>query len=115
MQLDHSLPQKNITDIRSWFGIINQVSGYAQLREIMEPFRKFLSPKNKFYWDSELQSRFERSKDVIIRAIQDGIHIFDVKRPTCLRTDWSCDGIGYFLLQKHCSCASRLPDCCRTG
>ena len=27
---------KNITDIRSWFGLVNQVSFYAKLRELME-------------------------------------------------------------------------------
>ena len=35
----------NISDIRSWFGLVNQVSHYAQLRELMEPLRNFLSPK----------------------------------------------------------------------
>ena len=36
----------NITDIRSWFGLVNQVSHYSQLRVMMEPFRKFLSQLN---------------------------------------------------------------------
>ena len=31
----------NLTDIRSWFGLVNQVSHYAQLREMMNPFREF--------------------------------------------------------------------------
>ena len=31
----------NITDIRSWFGLVNQVTNYAQLREIMRPFKPF--------------------------------------------------------------------------
>ena len=39
---------KNITDIRSWFGLIKQVSHYAKLTDMMLPFRKFLSPKTKF-------------------------------------------------------------------
>ena len=34
---------------------------------------------------------------------------------TCLRPDWSQLGIGYFLLQKHCTCNSQLPDCCTDG
>ena len=38
----------SITDIRSWFGLVNQVSNYAQLRDLMAPFRPFLSPKS---WD----------------------------------------------------------------
>ena len=31
---------------------------------------------------------------------------------TCLRPNWSTRGIGYFLLQQHCSCPSGVPDCC---
>ena len=38
-----------------------------------------------------------------------------MSKPTCLRPDWSCKGIGYFLLQKHCHCQSTLPDCCPGG
>ena len=32
------------TDIRSWFGLVNQVSNYAQLQDSMAPFKPFLSP-----------------------------------------------------------------------
>ena len=42
------LTQRNITDIHSWFGLVNQVSGYGQLRRFMLPFRLFLSPKVRF-------------------------------------------------------------------
>ena len=35
---------KNLTDIRSWFGLVNQVAGYGQLRKTLDPFRPFLSP-----------------------------------------------------------------------
>ena len=43
------------------------------------------------------------------------MEIFDITRRTCLRPDWSNRGIGYFLLQQHCSCSSRVPDCCPGG
>ena len=33
------------TDIRSWFGLVNQVANCAQLRDIMAPFKPFLSPR----------------------------------------------------------------------
>ena len=106
---------QNITDIRSWFGLVNQVSSYAQLRDIMAPFRPFLSPRNKFRWDSELNEAFVKSKETIVEAIREGVRIFDMGKPTCLRPDWSRRGIGYFLLQKHCTCISELPDCCPDG
>ena len=105
----------NITDIRSWFGLVNQVSNYAQLREVMAPFRPFLSPKNPFQWSPELEESFQKSKEAIIEAITKGVEIFDLKKHTCLRPDWSKQGIGYFLLQKYCDCISDLPDCCANG
>ena len=106
---------RNNTDIKSWFGLINQVFNYAQLRDVMAPLRQFLSPKCKFEWTSELDQMFQRSKTLIVDAILHGVEIFDLKRATCLRPDWSTSGIGYFLSQKHCSCASKVPDCCETG
>ncbi|VDH97839.1 Hypothetical predicted protein [Mytilus galloprovincialis] len=34
---------------------------------------------------------------------------------TCLATDWSVDGIGFFLMQKYCQCSSKTPTCCNDG
>ena len=103
------------TDIRSWYGLINQVSNYAQLRDCLAPFRQFLSAKSKFSWSGELDQAFEKSKLEIIKAIRKGVEIFDVALPTCLRPDWSSRGIGYFLLQKHCKCKGNMPQCCSSG
>lgn len=103
------------TDIRSWFGLVNQVTNYAQLRDIMAPFKPFLSPKYKFFWTPVLEEAFQASKGAIIEAIREGVKIFDVSKITCLRPDWSTSGIGYFLLQKHCTCPSETPDCCKDG
>ena len=50
--------------------------------------------------------------------IRNGVEIFEPRRPTCLRPDWSKQGIGYFLLQNHCECpspAGDLPSCCKSG
>ena len=106
---------KSTSDIRSWFGLVNQVSNYAQLRDIMAPFKPFLSPKYKFFWTQVLDKAFNDSKDAIVSAICKGVQIFDVAKLTCLRPDWSASGIGYFLMQQHCSCTNGLPDCCPDG
>ena len=106
---------KSITDIRSWFGLVNQLANYAQLRELMRPFKPFLSPKIPFVWNEELQSCFETSKDSIIDLIKKGVAIFELDKVTCLRTDWSTNGTGYYLSQKHCDCPSNLPGCCENG
>ena len=81
----------------------------------MAPFRDFLSPKCKFMWTEKLNQSFNESKEMIIDAIRSGVQIFDLEKLTCLRPDWSKQGLGYFLMQKHCKYNSRLPDCCTTG
>ena len=81
----------------------------------MRPFKPFLSPKTPFVWNEELQMCFENSKASIINAIKEGVSIFDLNKPTCLRSDWSNQGIGYYLSQKHCKCLSSTPDCCEDG
>ena len=81
----------------------------------MEPFKPFLSPRCKFSWSPQLEEAFQLAKDAIIRAIREGVEIFDMHRRTCPRPDWSTRGIGYFLLQQHCSCSSGIPDCCPGG
>ena len=103
------------TDVRSWFGLVNQVSNYAQLRDLMAPFKPFLSPRCQFSWSPTLEDAFQASKEAIVAAIRQGVEIFDPKRRTCLRPDWSKQGIGYFLLQQHCNCPSGVPDCCPDG
>ena len=62
-----------------------------------------------------MNALFEESKTVIVSSIQEGVEIFDKSRPTCLATDWSKNGLGYWLLQKHCQCPSSSPFCCKTG
>jgi hypothetical protein len=97
---------KSVTDIRSWFGLINQVAYAFSQSAVMAPFRDLLSKKKhtKFYWDEELDRTFEKSKETIVNLIKDGVCSFELDRVTCLSTDWSKTGIGYTLCQKHCRC-----------
>ncbi len=98
---------KNLTDVRSWFGLVNQVSYAFSMTAAMAPFRELLKPTQKFEWTASHDAAFRESKRVIAQEIQHGVEIFDKNKPTCLATDWSKDGVGYWLFQKHCSC----PDC----
>ncbi len=82
------------------------------MTEKMRPFRDLLKPKVPFYWDRQLQQLFNESKQHIVEAIQQGARIFEKGRKTCLATDWSKDGIGFFLLQKNCTCRGDAPFCC---
>ena len=106
---------KNITDLRSWYGLVNQVSYSFASATIMSPFRDLLSPLRKFNWTDELDSAFNESKKTIISEIEKGVEIFDKNRPTCIATDWSKIGIGFWLFQKHCQCLKIKPFCCKVG
>ena len=81
----------------------------------MLPFRDLLKPSTKFYWDEHLQKAFNQSKITITNEIEKGVSIFDKSKTTCLATDWSKHGIGYWLFQKHCSCPSNYLFCCNQG
>ena len=81
----------------------------------MLPFRELLKPGVPFTWNEQLDKRFDDSKAIIITEIENGVKIFDPTKPTCLATDWSKDGIGFWLFQKHCECQSEKPLCCSEG
>ena len=103
----------NITGIRSWFGLVNQVSYAFSPAEAMAPFRELLRTKDrKFYLDATLDKLFEESKRNIIREIEEGVKTFEMNWAACLSTDYSKTGIGYFLFQKHCRCPTESdPNC----
>nr|XP_039250245.1 uncharacterized protein LOC120327938 [Styela clava] len=81
----------------------------------MLPFRSLLKYKISFVWTKQLDDLFEQSKAVIVDEIKKGVEIFNKSRPTCLVTDWCKDGVGFWLMQKHCECTSAKPFCCKTG
>ena len=112
--LDFPTP-KNITDMRSWFGLVNQVSYAFSMTDKMHPFRQLLKPGTPFKWDASLECAFQESKSVIVSEIEKGVRIFDKSRSTCLATDWSKHGIGFWLFQKQCDCDKTVPFCCHDG
>ena len=104
-----------LTDVRSWFGLVNQVSYAFSMTDTMLPIRELLKPSKSFQWNEELQQAFELSKTTIFKEIHNGVEIFNKTKPTCLATDWSKQGIGYWLFQKHCLCPSNDLFCCKQG
>ena len=77
---DFPTPQ-NLTDVRSWFGLVNQVSYAFSMADTMLPFRELLKPSNIFHWDDTLQQAFEKSKLTIIDEIHSGVKIFETHMP----------------------------------
>ena len=105
----------NITDVRSWYGAVAQVSYAFATCPTMLPFRHLLSSKVPFSWSSELDAAFTASKQEVVRQCREGVRKFDPSLLTCLATDWSKWGMGFWLCQKHCSCPTDRPGCCFTG
>ena len=105
----------DLTSARSWFGIINQVAWAYSVSSVMQPLRDLIRPNQKCYWDNNLNKLFESSNQVIIDLVKEGVQSFDLTRQTCMEPDWSVDGVGYFLLQKHCDCSKNSLVCCKEG
>ena len=109
---------ETISEARAFFGMINQVSYSFSMSPIMEPLRHLLKPdtwRGGFNWTPELNRTFELAKEEIISSVTEGVKHFDVERWTCLATDWSRQGIGFFLMQKWCDCSHLHPKCCNNG
>ena len=112
--LDFPRP-RDITGIRSGFDLIQQVAYAFSNTDLMLPFRNLLKPSVDFLWTQDLQNSFERSKEVIVKAVENGVRIYDPTKTTALCTDWSKTGIGFLLLQKECLRELITPVCCPTG
>ena len=71
----------------------------------MSPFRDLLKPSNSdkgvIVWTSELDSAFNEAKRAMIAAMEEGVRIYDPKKPTAVSTDWSKMGIGQILRVKN--------------
>ena len=106
---------KDITGMRSWWGLVNQSAYVFSMTETMAPFRDALKPGRKFQWDENLQQLFDKSKQEIVSAVRNGVQLFDQSKKTALLTDWSKTGTGFSLMQKHCTCNSDIPTCCAEG
>ena len=110
---------KTLTDIRSFFGLVEQVAYTFYVAKVMAPFRDLLKPSNvrrgKVYWDQQLEQIFQESKIEMLEAMREGVRMFTPDLPIAVSTDYSNDGLGNALFQKHCKCPGETPLCCKTG
>ena len=69
----------------------------------MNNFRDLVKPTNKTWeWNASLRDEFKLAKEEIIRRVKDGVRYYDMKKLTCVSTDWSKVGIRMLVTQKHC-------------
>ena len=99
---------RTLTDARSWFGLVNQVTWAYSLGPVMLPFRDLVRQDSHFVWDKSLKDAFEHSKKVIVDLVKKGISTFEKNRVTCLaqigvKREWAsfcCKNIAYARLTK---------------
>ena len=106
---------KNLSDVRSWFGLINQVAFTFSKGAVMAPFRDLLKPSVKFEWTEQLDRAFQESKLEIVRMVENGVKMYDPELVTCLSSDFCKTGLGWILQQKICECEVVSPRCCNDG
>ena len=95
--------------------MINQVNYAFAMNDTMEPFRHLLKPETPFLWSPILQEKFVQAKEMIVKAVTDGVKHYEVGRQTCLPSDCSNHGLGFLLLQKWCKCKVVHPRCYESG
>jgi hypothetical protein len=105
----------DISGIRSFFGLVEQVAWAFSKTDAMSPFRPLLSPKTMFVWTDALQVAFLKARLKIVDLCAAGVKSFDKSRTTCLNTDWSETGISFNILQKTCKCVKIDIRCCHGG
>ena len=61
LQAIEDFPQpRDITGIRSWFGLVNQCAYAFSMTTVMKSFRDLLKPSTEFTWTDELQEAFAK-------------------------------------------------------
>ena len=75
--ISNFLTPKNITDARSWFGLVNQVAWAYSLSPIMLPFWDLIKKNTHFVWNESLEKAFQQSKLIIVSLVKKGVTTFD--------------------------------------
>ena len=109
------LRPSDITGIRSWFGLIEQVAFSFAKTQLMELFKNLLAKGAEYVWTEQLQAAFETAKREVVRLVAQGVSSFRIDQWICVVTDWSKRGVGYIMWQKHCNCSKIHPSCFKGG
>ena len=84
---------KSISELRSFFGSINQYVKFApNLSTLSSPLRPLLNKKSVYKWDNVHSSAFEKLKSEVVNITENSQ--FDIKEKTRLKTDASHSGLG---------------------
>ncbi len=88
------------TDLRSFFGLVNQLSGSTNaIAQALAPLRPLLQVKNDYLWNALHEDAFNKAKEILTTAPI--LAFYDQSRPTRLTTDACRHGLGFVLQQEH--------------
>ena len=89
---------KSRTDVRSYFGLANQLDANMETLVHLAVLKPLLSEKNAWIWSQDHQQAFEKSKTGICHAV--ARTYYDPTYRTRLLTDASTVGLGFVLQQR---------------
>ena len=89
----------NITDLRSFFGLVNQCNEFCpKIAELSQPLRPLLKPSNEFVWDQCHTEAFDSIRSALTSPPV--LAYFKLDQPIRLETDASAlNGLGFALWQ----------------
>ena len=101
----------NITDLRSFLGLVNQLGAFStDVARAAEPLRQLLRPRNAWLWTPAHEEAFAAVKRALLSPPV--LDFFDPRRRTVLETDAArTGGLGYCLLQEDAEGRWRLVQC----
>ena len=91
---------KNLTELRSFLGLANQLAGFVENMAITtDPLRALLKKGTEFMWTEDQDNAFKQTKDILQKTTC--LQFFDPTLETLLLSDASnLHGLGFALVQK---------------
>ena len=100
----------NITELRSFLGLVNQLSQFSsEISTVAEPLRHLLKKNHEWTWSADHENSFAKVKEAL--SSPPILAYYDPKLPVKLETDAArLKGLGYACLQQHGN-SWKLVDC----